>query len=71
VLYFGHAHLEEATQGNAPLLARLDPAPARSVHRDCQGAGRTRREAAAVKQFLLDDEQRKRLAVREEGAPAC
>jgi hypothetical protein len=28
-------------------------------------------EAAAVKQFLLDDEQRKRLAVREEGAPAC
>jgi hypothetical protein len=45
----GHAKLEEAAQGNASLMTRLHPASA---------------EAAAVKPFGLDDEQRKRLAVR-------
>jgi hypothetical protein len=58
-----HAHLEEATEGTLRSwrVSLLRAAPCRSAHPDEQTA-----EAAAVAQFALDDEQRKRLAVREE-----
>jgi hypothetical protein len=64
-LYFGHGHFEEAAQGKTLRSWHVSLLRSRAIPLGIVKAPDARAaEAAAIKQFGLDDEQRKRPAVR-------